>query len=143
MALFNHSVSQPYKLHGGAKSHFLIDCGTRQLFESDWDALAWLYTRHYEFGRVVPIPRGGCAFAAALQRYAQPRLAKAVIVDDVLTTGDSFRMMKEEIEGPSIGVCAFDRSGGSNRPDWVTAMFVMGVPDDLMKREEAWDAEAE
>lgn len=97
MGLFNVGT---FTLHSGASSNFLIDANA--LTSTDLASLAAAVApRLAPFGSVLGIPNGGLRFAEALRPYATdgPRL----VVDDVTTTGASFReVMQEDDKGVAI-----------------------------------------
>lgn len=93
-----------FTLHSGSSSSFLINAD--ELADEDLAALAELAAPAlHPFGSVVGIPRGGLRFAAAFTQYITegPRL----VVDDVATTGKSFRDFG--FAYPDKGVVIFNR----------------------------------
>ncbi len=106
-----------FTLHSGETSDFKIDCDA--LTNDDWDCLAYMISARYKYDRVVGIPEGGLKLARALRQYSlngEPTL----IVDDVLTTGNSFEDARSKISEESFGVVVFARG---KCPDWVTSLF--------------------
>ena len=111
-----------FVLHSGQKSNFKIDCDA--LTDEDWECLAALIAKRFNFRDVVGVPQGGLKLAEKLHPFStsspdDPNL----IVDDVLTTG---RSMLEAVSfkqiGHVIGVVVFARG---HCPDWVTPIFQM------------------
>lgn len=117
-----------FTLHSKVKSDWKIECDA--LERSDYKTLAELVHQQYRFSTVVGVPTGGLQFADALLPYAeeleQPRV---LIVDDVLTTGQSMEKVRQIVElwGPAeiIGVVVFARGPV---PDWVKALFTFWRP---------------
>ena len=75
--------------HAGLPLTWKIECDA--LTKDDWDGIARMIM-DYEtrpFGSVEGIPRGGIPLARALQPYATE--GPPMIVDDVYTTGTSFK----------------------------------------------------
>lgn len=85
MALFN---SGWFELHSGDMSPFKIDCDV--LTKEDWSAIAEMLSYSITFKSARGIPRGGLAFAEALQPFCTPDGAYELLVDDIFTTGSSF-----------------------------------------------------
>ncbi len=110
-------------LHSGSKTLFKIDCDA--LTDSDWKTLAHIAIMEVglsPFSKVVGIPRGGLAFARALEQYKDPSSSLTLIVDNVLTTGESFVAATQELSLVTsiIGVVAFALG---EAPSWVTVLF--------------------
>lgn len=117
MTLFRHGR---FTLHSGAESDFKIDCDA--LAEEDLEALAWLIVRKMPlFRRVEGVPTGGAGLAYELEGFCDEKAKLTLIVDDVLTTGDS---MEEQRNGRSdvIGAVIFARG---QCPSWVLPLFRM------------------
>jgi hypothetical protein len=83
----------------------------------DWETIAKIITWKFAFSSVYGIPRGGVVLARALDKYREPGYP-VLIVDDVLTTGNSFREARAHLGNPDncIGVVVFARG---KCPDWV------------------------
>lgn len=117
-----------FTLHSGAKSNWKIDCDA--LTDKDWEALAYMiYEKLGEprFRKVIGIPTGGLKLANALERYRFPSPKPKypiLIVDDVLTTGNSMEEMKAKTKGEVIGAVVFARD---ECPDWVVPLFGMSA----------------
>lgn len=128
MSLFNWS-EMPLKLHSGGYSHFKIDCDV--LTKDDWEAIA-AYLADAEFlppfGKVVGIPDGGLPFAEALKPYKSEGSKGVLVVDDVLTTGNSIvaEMRYWWIVGyPCSGLVLFARR---KPPPGIRAVFSLIQP---------------
>jgi hypothetical protein len=108
-----------FNLHSGGVSRWKIDCDA--LTDLDWQALAVMAVERLPpFGKVEGIPQGGLRFAEALRQYATQ--GPVLIVDDVATTGNSFKDQRAGREDV-IGVVIFARG---KCPPWVTALFTLG-----------------
>lgn len=81
------------------------------------------------FSHVYGIPRGGSLLEEALFPHASRSLqSTCLVVDDVLTTGGSFKRAKEKLSGTYshfIGWTVFSRGPC---PGWVTSVFQMPEP---------------
>ena len=117
--------SGTFTSHSGVHLPDKIDCDA--LTKADWDTLAAWVAQRVDFKAVIGIPRGGLAFAAALQPYCKPK-GCTLIVDDVLTTGASMEETRKIVKGLSCGVVVFARG---QLPNWVIARFTEN--NDLQK----------
>ncbi len=113
--------------HSGLELFWKICCDS--LTDEDWACIAELIASKVKFRRVVGIPAGGLKLAEKLAEHAHElRLGNTdspvLIVDDVLTTGDSFRearsKLKDEGEANVVGVVLYARGPC---PWWVTPVF--------------------
>ena len=109
-----------FKLHSGRISHFKIECDA--LTSEDWETLAVLIKDKFQFREVVGVPSGGLKLARVLSKYKDDNSDVTLIVDDVLTTGDSIRTLRNSIKGESIGVVIFTRG---ECPYWIYPLFEM------------------
>ncbi len=112
-----------FTLHSGGKSRWKIVCDS--LTPEDWQALALMASEVLPpFGPVVGIPRGGLAFAYALQKHSTPGCTRTLLADDVCTTGASFLEWRDKLanEPTMLGVVAFARGVV---PWWVVPIFQM------------------
>jgi phosphoribosylpyrophosphate synthetase len=75
-----------FTLPNGDPSIFKIECDN--LTEGDIECFAKM-VGHVSFKSVEGIPRGGVAFAKALEKYIDPESEVHLIVDDVLASGKS------------------------------------------------------
>lgn len=115
-------------LSSGRESGFKIECD--RLSDEQIHTFAWMIKEQMDFRRVVSVPRGGNRLARALINFTRPFSKHILVVDDVLTTGESIsEVMDREEEKLSrdssfsvIGVTMFAR--GELPPD-VTALFSM------------------
>lgn len=107
----------PFTLPSGEVTHFKIECD--DLTSDDWASLARLAVEVLPpFSEVEGVPRGGIAFADALQPYATN--GGLLIADDVWVSGLS--MERHRAERDAIGIVAFVR--GPLLP-WVKPLFEM------------------
>jgi orotate phosphoribosyltransferase len=114
-----------FTLHSGSTSNFKIDLD--DLTDEDWATLAEIALYRRRFRSVVGVPRGGLKFAAALEKYAEPMSGyplPTLIVDDVLTTGNSMEAVRAKLADQSnvFGVVVFARG---ECPGWVHPIFRM------------------
>ena len=119
-----------FKLHSGEKSDYKIDCDN--LTDDDLETLAWIVAKKWkvEYNGVRGIDRGGNRFAKKLREYQKDwdigMKNILLIVDDVLTTGNSMEEMRKMWkDNPNIemkGVVIFSRG---ECPDWVRPVFRM------------------
>lgn len=116
-------------LHSGEASNWKIECDA--LTDLDWDMLAQHVTTRFHFAEVHGIPRGGLKFAEALAKRADPKQSSMIlIVDDVVTSGNSFETFRKNLlrkRGSDIamfifGVAVFARDE-LTVPHWVHPMF--------------------
>lgn len=110
-----------FTLHSGEQSNFKIDCDA--LGDDDWDCIATLlWERIPRFRRVEGIPNGGLRLASFLERYSScnPK-DPMLIVDDVYTTGKSFK----EVKGRYLNVIGAVVFARNPTWQWVTPLFRM------------------
>lgn len=85
-----------FTLNSGTKSKYKIECD--DLSDETINGFAYLISIMVgDFCKVVSVPRGGDRVAKALEKYLSLDEGKILIVDDVLTTGNSIKMKREEI----------------------------------------------
>jgi orotate phosphoribosyltransferase-like protein len=125
-----------FRSHSGFSLSFKIECDA--LGDEDLATLARIIVVHMmtkkdmRFGRVVGIPKGGLRLAAELEKYVTAdRSGPVLIVDDVLTTGESMENTRRQIwaDFPGsevVGVVLFARV---RCPDWVTPVFQLVMTD--------------
>lgn len=126
MALFQLG---DFTLHSGERSFWKIECDA--LTEADWQCLAHIGMCHLEEGffMVLPVPMGGIPFARAMKQYEDTSGVTLLLVDDVLTTGNSLEETRQwahkqhQIPLEAIkGLVVFSRG---ECPKWVTPIFQM------------------
>jgi hypoxanthine phosphoribosyltransferase len=115
-------MNKVFKSHSGKQLEFKIECDV--LTEQDIITLAKIIAEKYKFRYVYGIPKGGLRLANELNKYCEEEHERMLIIDDVLTTGQS---MKEAKKDYSIvtkmeiqGVVIFARG---ECPDWVDPIF--------------------
>ncbi len=112
-------------LHSGMKSKWKIDCDA--LTPDDWKALAVILMEKYAvakmtFSAVEGVPTGGLAFAKALEPYCTPGSPLTLVVDDVWTTGESWKTQCKR-RANVLGAVVFARQP---LKDWrMTCLFRM------------------
>lgn len=76
--------------HAGIPLKWKIECDA---LEDQWDSIATMIMDYEKrpFSRVIGIPRGGLPLQWALEPYVTPGDHPWLVVDDVYTTGTSFR----------------------------------------------------
>ena len=137
MALGDFNVREEYLFqkmnfvgHSGKKLTWKIECDAIQ--SSEWVTIAHIINELEKrpFGEVVGIPRGGVTLGNILQGYATGKDEDPLlIVDDVMTTGGSFKYFAEQYfrnrpYRKFFGWCVFNR-GSDDAPAWVTSLFTM------------------
>ena len=137
MALGDFNVREEYLFqkmdfvgHSGKKLTWKIECDAIQ--SSEWVTIAHIINELEKrpFGEVVGIPRGGVTLGNILQGYATGKDEDPLlIVDDVMTTGGSFKDFAEQYfrnrpYRKFFGWCVFNR-GSDEAPAWVTSLFTM------------------
>lgn len=124
-----------FTLHSGATAGYKIECDS--LTDGDLEGLAYIVAcragaianmahpgeNSSGINRVHGVPRGGVRFADALQQYAHDPEGIDLIVDDVLTTGNSMEEARNNLGWTnSVGIVIFAR----NQPaSWIKAIFEM------------------
>lgn len=118
-------VRGDFRLHSGIESNWKIDCDA--LTQEDWETIALLMVTALPikpFNEVVGVPRGGQLLAEALEPYRSGQ-GPLLIVDDVLTTGESMEAVRETFLGyKSQGAVVFARG---RCPSWVHPLFVLNA----------------
>ncbi len=110
-----------FRLHSGAQSWFKIECSS--LIDEDWATIARLIAEGVKFSAVIGVPNGGLKLAKALQSYTSSETnLPTLIVDDVLTTGNSLEQVRKTVKDETLGVVLFARG---RCPNWITPIFQM------------------
>ena len=110
-----------FEMHSGDMEYFKIKCDA--LTDEDIETLAYIIARRIPFYDVFGVPTGGVRIANALEKYKDKEgYGYFLIVDDVLTTGNSMEDAKQVCyDKPEItGVVLFARG---ECPDWVFPVF--------------------
>ena len=117
-------VPGEFRAHSGQQLPWKIDCDSMTNTEIELFADLILQMVSPSFTAVVGIPRGGLRLAAAVRKRMGPvggLPARVLIVDDVLTTGESMENERRKIAGATVvGVVMFARGPC---PDWVYPVF--------------------
>jgi orotate phosphoribosyltransferase len=130
VGLFQH-VPEGITLSSGQESTFKIDCDF--LSPRDWGCIAHLLVQRLpEFCAVHGVMTGGVFLQEAMEQYIKPDARYHLIVDDVLTTGDSmfaerhFYCNEHEVsEDQVMGAVAFLR--GHTVPGWIFPLLVLNL----------------
>lgn len=116
-----------FRSHSGSILPFKIDCDA--LNSADIACIANQIASKISFGVAKGIPCGGIRLAKALEKYADIKKTPftVLLVDDVLTTGNSMEQMKSELSqlvhpDDVVGWVIFARV---KPPEWVNAVFTM------------------
>lgn len=113
--------------HAGLPLAWKIECDA--IRPEWWDGLARMIMDYQTepFSKVVGIPRGGMALAHAMEKYVTPGDHPWMVVDDVYTTGTSFREFCTDNQTMfAYKWCAFARKPiEGNEPHDVRALFTM------------------
>lgn len=117
-----------FTLASGQKSLWKIECDA--LTKADWDALAVMLAERVEpFSFVYGVPRGGIPLADAIRKHSSGKATRALVVDDVWTTGGSMsRFIREKNGDDPHGAWRPQRAVIFARnpvPDGVVALFTM------------------
>jgi len=113
---------ETFKAHSGEMLDWKINCDA--LTDEDIKCLAKIITLKIEYKQALGIPRGGIKLALELKKYRTPVSDVTLIVDDVLTTGNSMERIREKLIIHNYknikGAVIFSRS---KCPDWITPIF--------------------
>lgn len=111
-----------FTLHSGQESTWKIECDS--LTDEDWETLAAMIAEKQKFSHVIGVPRGGIKLAQALVKYCSPgKNYPRLVVDDVLTTGNSLKEVMSLEPVKPVGWVVFARGP---LPEGVHALFQMG-----------------
>ena len=112
--------------HSGLPLKWKIDCDA--LTDEDWACLAKLVAKNISFGKVIGVPKGGLKFAEALRPYIDDTHEVILIVDDVMTTGNSIFAEKKKLPKEAIveAVVVFNRA--AVYPYWIRPIFTARWP---------------
>jgi hypothetical protein len=108
-----------FELHSGENSDWKIVCD--DLTDDDLATIAAKAGPLLPpYGAVEGVPTGGLRLAKAMEKYVTEGERTVLIVDDVLTTGES--MEEQRAERKAIGFVLVSRS--LSWPSWVVPFFV-------------------
>ena len=117
-------VKKDWMMHSGHPACYKVECDA--LTDEDLDTLAFIVSLKGLFRSVIGVPTGGIRFATALEKY-KSNSGVRLIVDDVLTTGQSMEQMKITLGWTdAVGVVIFSRGAC---PDWIRPIFQMHIFD--------------
>lgn len=113
-----------FQAHSGLQLPWKIDCDA--LTDDDLAGMAQLISWKFGFSEVFGVPTGGLRLADACRCYCNPGYG-VLIVDDVLTTGQSMEKLRESVmrnrAGSCIGVVIVARcpkdGAAISVPNWV------------------------
>ncbi len=109
-----------FKMHSGDIGHWKIECDA--LTDEDLDTLAYIIASKLLFKKIIGVPTGGLRIAKALEKYKSDK-GWCLIVDDVLTTGQSMEQAKSQcVDEYILGVVLFARD---KYPGWIVPVFNM------------------
>ena len=120
--------SVDFKSHSGLELKWKIECDA--ISDPEWFTISQMIMEiSVPFKEAIGIPRGGTKLGNLLNQYGTGKREDPVLlVDDVLTTGESMKQFKTKRSWryPSdyIGWVVFART---KTPKWVTALFQMPV----------------
>ena len=112
--------------HSGLELKWKIECDA--LSDPEWFTISQMIMEiSVPFKEAIGIPRGGTKLGSLLNQYGTGKREDPVLlVDDVLTTGESMNEFKRKRQWRNpvkyIGWVVFARN---KCPDWVTALFQM------------------
>jgi hypothetical protein len=116
--------------HSGKRLHYKIDCDA--LSDEDLKTIAKIIGSRLQFKEVLGIPSGGMRLAKELKKYKVDDADMVIIVDDVLTTGESMEFARKHSLKFSakycsnaeniIGVVIFNRMQ-EPLPKWIYPVF--------------------
>jgi hypothetical protein len=109
-----------FTMHSGDVGHWKIECNA--LTDVEINTLAYIISSKLKFNDVIGIPKGGIRIAKALDKYKSNK-GCCLIIDDVLTTGNSMEEAKKlHSDKDVIGVVLFARA---KCPEWIIPLFQM------------------
>lgn len=123
MSLFQQG---DFKLHSGGVSKWKIECDA--LTDEDWKTLAVMMRQTIgPFSSVEGVPTGGLKLAEYLKPMCVENTYTHLIVDDVLTTGNSMEDLRKfrqlNYEGNLIRIIGGVVFARGPCPNWVIALF--------------------
>lgn len=126
-------VDGVFPSHSGLLLPFKVCCENFTSHDWHW-AAAQIHALVGNFRAVEGVPDGGTMLAECLEEYTTSR-GKLLIVDDVLTTGNSMESQRDGRK--AIGCVVFARGP---LPSWVQALWTWtGKPTDISSTPKSWD----
>lgn len=126
----NLFVKKDFIMHSGDIGHYKIECDA--LTNEDLETIAFIiaqkvqqFTKSEGSGikNVYGVPTGGTRLALALEQYWDPHGEYRLIVDDVLTTGNSMIQARQDLGWDNaLGIVVFARGPC---PSWIIPIFDM------------------
>lgn len=117
-------LDDKYKLHSGRESRIKIECD--ELSIADIKSIASIIASKIRFSQVVGIPRGGLLLEYFLKFRIDVRERDTLlIVDDVLTTGNSMEEYRRKYQYYFKNVVGFVVFARGDCPEWITPLFTM------------------
>jgi len=110
--------------HSGKALDWKIECDSLNM--EDWDCFAKIISKKYTFGDVIGVPTGGDILRECLRPYQTDDCPFVLIVDDVLTTGESMERERRRLHDSGVpfnrisGIVIFARE---ESPFWITPIF--------------------
>jgi len=113
-----------FKLHSGKNSNWKIECDN--LTREDWHTLAQISSKIIgEFDKVFSCGGAADFFAQELKEFST-KTGPSLIVDDVLTSGNTMERVKKNFQAiwniEVKGIVAFARGPC---PSWITPIFTL------------------
>ncbi len=117
--------SGSFVLSSGAKASWKLECDA--LTDDDWKTLAVMVREMVgPFSDVYGVPKGGLILDEMLDDYRDEKVRRALIVDDVLTTGGSMERFRNRVSAWThaeiVGAVVFARGPC---PAWIKPLFQM------------------
>lgn len=119
-----------FNLHSGKVSKYKIECDN--LTPEDVNFFVEVVRESIEFNGVYGVPRGGTRLAEGLYPYSNASSRNYLIVDDVLSSGDSMnearKFVEQHIDATYYKICGyvFFNRGHMDTPFWVKSVFESG-----------------
>lgn len=120
-------LSPPHRLYSGALSYWKVGCDALTDEELNWFA-KMISVVVEPFGVVEYVPTGARRIGEKVEKYALTGHPTVLIVDDVLTTGNSMESFRRDVQilypnAKIIGATMFNRSG--IHIDWINSIWYM------------------
>lgn len=107
--------------HSSLKLHWKIECDA--LSTEDIETFAVIIRNNFSpFSGAYGVPDGGTRIANAVRKYATDQ-GPFLIIDDVLTTGNSMIEAKSQFQDKKNGCLGIVLFARNKPPDWITPIF--------------------